>query len=161
MAHDPSIVGVGELAVRSGAGESLRMVGVGSCVALVAVDVNACVGAIAHVVLSGSDPKDPIERPPAYYADLAVPALLVALRGAGSPALPGYLRIRLIGGGSPSGTSLDIGARNVACLKRVLFRHGFRVAAEDVGGTASRSVTVLLPFEQVKVTMSHGGVWVL
>ena len=113
-----SIVGVGDLVVRHGKAETLRMLGVGSCVAVIAVDVNRHVGGMAHVVLPHSDPRDPVDRPPAYYADTAIPAFLKALRAAGSMALPGHLRIHLVGGASPAGTGLGIGRRNVAAVKR-------------------------------------------
>ena len=156
-----SIVGVGELVVRQGKGETLRMLGVGSCVAVIAADVNRHIGGMAHVVLPQSDPTDPVDRPPAYYADTAIPAFLRALRAAGSMALPGHLRIRLVGGASPAGTGLGIGRRNVAAVKRALFQHGFAVVAEDTGGTSSRTASLVVPFENVTIVSPDFGEKVL
>jgi len=157
----PAVVNVGELAVSKGSAETLRMLGVGSCVAVIAVDVNAKVGGMAHVVLPKSDPRDPVARPPAYYADKAIPALIRAMRKAGSLALPGHLRIRLVGGASPAGTGLGIGRRNVAAVKRALFQHGLTVVAEDTGGSASRTVTLVLPYENVTIVSPSFGEKVL
>jgi len=156
-----AVVGVGELVVRRGKAETLRMLGVGSCVAVIAVDVNQQIGGMAHVVLPQSDPGDPVRRPAAYYADKAIPSLIRALREAGSMALPGHLRIRLVGGASPAGMGLGIGRRNVAAVKRVLFQHGLAVVAEDTGGSSSRTVTVVLPFESVTIVSPDFGEKVL
>lgn len=156
-----AVVNVGELVVRKGKAETLRMLGVGSCVAVIAVDVNNQIGGMAHVVLPKSDPRDPVTRPPAYYADTAIPAFIKALRRAGSLALPGHLRIRLVGGASPAGTGLGIGRRNVAAVKRALFQQGLAVVAEDTGGSVSRTVSLVLPFEQVTIVSPDFGEKVL
>ncbi|MCR9162944.1 MAG: chemotaxis protein CheD [Nannocystaceae bacterium] len=158
---NPAVVNIGELAVRKGESETLRMLGIGSCVAVIVVDVNNKVGGMAHVVLPQSDPRDPVSRPPAYYADTAIPALIKALREAGSPARPGFVRVRLVGGASPAGTGFGIGERNVAAVKQVLKKHGLSVAAEHTGGTASRTVSLVLPFEQVTIASPEFGEKVL
>ncbi len=152
-----AVVGVGGLVVRAGKADHITMLGVGSCVAVIAVDVNRGVGGMAHVVLPRSDPSDPVVRLPAYYADRAIPALIRELRANGSVALPGHLRIRLVGGASPSGIGMQIGLRNVAAVKQALARYGFAVAAEDVGGTHSRTVTMVLPYESVTVVSPEHG----
>jgi len=142
-------VGIAELAV--GVGDLMLVtVGLGSCVAIVLHDADACVGALAHVLLpqapQAANPSYPAhalsDAAPGKVAASAVPAMLERMRALGAT---GEVQARLIGGASmftpllPPGTA-SIGARNVDACRLACATYGVPIVGEAVGGERGRSV---------------------
>lgn len=137
-------VGIGELAAASGFDSVLRTISLGSCVAVVVVDRVRGVTGLAHVVLPQSDDVTQGCKPAGYFADLAVPRLMVELGKWGAGRRMGPLHVLLIGGGRPGGNTssvFNIGARNVAAARLALESIGLVPSVEDIGGAWSRTVT--------------------
>lgn len=139
-------VGIAELAV--GVGDLMLVtVGLGSCVAIVLHDAEACVGALAHVLLpQAANTSYPAHAPsdaaPGKVAASAVPAMLERMRALGAT---GEVQARLIGGASmftpllPAGAA-SIGARNVDACRLACAKYGVPIVGEAVGGERGRSV---------------------
>lgn len=137
-------VGLGELAVSSDEGDTLKTYGLGSCIAVIVYDRRRHRGALLHVVYpeSSSNPQR-AERQPAYFADTGVPLLLREFAH-GGPVDRRDLVIKLAGGANMMDTEgrFNIGKRNALAVKKALWALGLGVQAEDVGGTIGRTVWI-------------------
>jgi len=113
----------------------------GSCVGLSLYDEVVGVGGLIHCMLplSRIDP-DKAQATPAMFVDTGVPALLEAL------FKHGVQRKTLLAKVAGAGRLLDekklfkIGERNYTVLRKVLWKNDILIAAEDVGGTAPRTM---------------------
>lgn len=128
-------IGMGEYHVGS---EPMVSVGIGSCIALIIHDRERSIGGMAHVMLPSS--KEQADRP-GKYADTAVDAILSSF----GDKLPknGRLVAKIAGGACMFSTfpmHLNIGERNIECIKAHLKRRGLKLVAEDTGGTCGRTI---------------------
>ncbi len=120
----------------------LVTLGLGSCVAIMVYDPQACAGAMAHILLpSKSLARDSTN--PAKFPETAVPLLVQRLAALGGE--PRRLLAKLAGGASMFAQlmtpgSVQMGERNIVAARDVLRRTGIPVVAEAVGGAAGRSV---------------------
>ena len=92
-------IGIGELKATKESGCGLKTMALGSCIAVVMMDpVQKAIGMV-HVAL----PDSSIERvkaltQPGYFADTAIPALMMQMAGLGSDARGQGFIVKLIGG---------------------------------------------------------------
>jgi chemotaxis protein CheD len=146
--------------LRTGVAEdTLMTVGLGSCVAIVLHDAEACVGGLAHVLL----PSPALSRSdanPAKFPQSAVPRLieLMAVEGARVQRITA----RLAGGASmfsalaPPGT-IQMGERNLVAARQVLSSYGVPLVGEAVGGDFGRTVRLRVSDGRMEVTtVAHG-----
>lgn len=153
MTSDALIIGIGELGASAASGRIIRTLGLGSCVAVIIVDTVRRVSGMAHVVLPKSEKGEIDNKPTAYYADLAIPALLARMAKFGSGPRNGPLAVKVIGGANRSAdTRFNIGKRNLLAVKRSLYASGLSSSAEDVGGGVSRTVTIRVGDPTVHIT---------
>lgn len=112
---------------------------VGSCIAVVLWHPRMNLGAMAHVVLPDSHGKS---ETPGKFADTAVPHLVRMLESKGCNR--SGLTAKLAGGACMfrGGGPLQIGDDNIAACRTHLQRMGIPIAAEDLGGTSGRKVTM-------------------
>lgn len=133
-------VRMGEIAVAKDE-DVLAAVGLGSCIALALLDVEARIAGLAHVLLP--EPARGRDGAPGRFASTAVPALIEALLEAGASRT--RLVAKLAGGASmfadisPHGV-LAVGARNAEAVRLALERVGIPIVAEDLGGNRGRTV---------------------
>lgn len=153
------LIGLGEYAVSNTPGDSIKTLGLGSCVAVTAL--HGATGAIGmvHIVLPESkmDPLKSQERP-GYYADTAVTKMFDELNRL--TKTEGRYIVKLVGGAAvlnvdPANDNMNIGKRNVLATKKALWQRGLGALAEDVGGNMSRSVT--LEHGKVQLEVTQGG----
>ncbi len=136
-----TIVKVAEWAADRGEAVIVTL-GLGSCVAIMLHDAQACAGAMAHILLpSKSLARDTTN--PAKFPETAVPLLVERLRQLGAD--PGRLVAKLAGGASMFAQlmtpgSVQMGERNIVAARDALRRAGIPLACEAVGGGAGRSV---------------------
>lgn len=156
------VLGVGDFGATSKAGECLRTIGLGSCVAVIIMDPKIrCIG-MDHVALpeSATSP-DRAEVKPGHFADTGIPALLRAMEKLGcSPRGAGKI-VKLVGGASvmdPHNT-FNIGKRNVLAIKKILWQFGMGAIAEDIGGHISRTVEVDVDTGRVIITSPGREQW--
>jgi len=135
------IVGIGEMATSDDPRAVLVTYSLGSCVGLTLYDPVSRVGGLIHCMLplSKIDP-DKAKENPARFTDTGVVCLLQALLAQGAE------RKRLIAKVAGAAKLLDqkgmfkIGERNYAVLRKVLWKNNILIEAEDVGGTAARTM---------------------
>jgi len=136
-------VGISEYAVSTDPGETLITYSLGSCVGLVLHDPVARVVGLLHAMLptAKANPHKAAQNP-AAYADSGATALLQEVFDHGAT------RTNLVARVAGAASQLDnrnlfrIGERNYAVVRKVLWKNDILIAAEDVGGTTSRTVYV-------------------
>jgi chemotaxis protein CheD len=122
-------------------GQVLVTHALGSCLGLVIYDPAARVGGLLHAMLplSKINPQKAATHP-YMFVDTGVPELFRAVYAIGG--LKERLVVRAAGCASPlnAGEMFRIGERNHAMLRKLLWKNSILIAAEDVGGTAGRTV---------------------
>ncbi len=135
------VVGISEYAVSTDPSETLVTYSLGSCVGLALHDPVAGVAGLLHAMMpvSKSNPEKARENP-AMYVDTGASALLAGVFALG--ATRANLVAKVIGAASQvdHGQMFRIGQRNHAVLRKVLWKNGILIAAEDTGGASSRTV---------------------
>jgi chemotaxis protein CheD len=114
----------------------------GSCIAVAIWDPVSRVGGLLHFML----PDSAVDRAsggrdnPFRYADTGTPMLFRTAYQQGAEKR--RLVVRLAGGASVVDCDgfFNIGKRNHAALRKILWQAGVMVHAEDVGGSSSRTV---------------------
>ena len=100
---------------------------------------------MAHIALPDSSINEArAKKLPGYFADTAIPAMIMAM-----VRMNGYwdtktLATKLVGGANvmKAQASFNIGQRNVEAVKGILRQHNLILKAEDTGGNISRTVTI-------------------
>ena len=158
------VIGVGELGVSSTPGHILKTFALGSCVAVVLHDRARGVIGMVHVALPDSTiNREMSSQRPGYFADTGIPLLLNKMTLLGSPASGRGLVAKIAGGASimdDKGT-FNIGKRNQLAVKKILWKYGVGAVGEDVGGTFSRTVYVLVPAGTVVLSCPGRENWMI
>jgi chemotaxis protein CheD len=124
----------------------------GSCIAVVLHDPTRKVGGMIHYMLPLSEvAPDKAEQKPAMFADTGVPILFKTMYELG--CRKENLVVKAVGGGKLFEASglFDIGRRNYVVLRKIFWKNGVLIAAEDVGGNVSRTVRLTVETGQVVV----------
>ncbi len=128
----------------------------GSCIALCVHDPVAKVGGMIHYMLPHSKCSPAkAESRPAMFADTGVPILFREMFARGCRKKD--LAVKVVGGGNlhdEKGT-FRIGKRNYTLIRKLLWKNGIMIAAEDVGGRKSRTVRMFV--EDGRVLVSSQG----
>ena len=136
------LVGVGDMKV--GARKDVIVTyALGSCLGLMVYDPVVQVGGMLHAMLplSKINPEKG-KTNPFMFVDLGVPRLFKEIYDLNG--LKKRLVVKIAGCGQPLGNNemFKIGSRNYTVLKKLLWKNGIMLAAEDVGGTISRTVSM-------------------
>ncbi|MEP6998950.1 MAG: chemotaxis protein CheD [bacterium] len=137
------VVGVADIAATADATECIITYALGSCLGVTVHDPVARVGAMLHVMLPDSTiDRDKARQNPAMFVDTGVPQLFREAYRLG--AVKQRLIVKVAGGAAVQAGSdmFEIGRRNIVALRKVLWKNGVLIAAHDVGGTMSRSLTL-------------------
>lgn len=138
----PLVVGVGDCKVTADPLSELVTYALGSCIAVVIWDPATRVGGLLHFMLpeSSVDRQTQGREHPYRYADTGTPLLFRESYQQG--ANKRRLVVRLAGGAAVVDDNglFNIGKRNYAALRKILWRAGVLIHAEDVGGSISRTV---------------------
>jgi chemotaxis protein CheD len=138
----PLIVGVGDCRVSADPHADIVTYALGSCIAVVIWDPVTKVGGLLHFML----PDSSVDRisggrdNPYRYADTGTPMLFRTAYQQGAEKR--RLLVRLAGGAAVVDDEgvFNIGKRNYAVLRKILWKAGVMVHGEDVGGSNSRTV---------------------
>ncbi len=147
------ILGIGEYAIAKCTEDALITYALGSCVAILMYCPEQKVAAMAHIALPERLPSANLGRhKPAYFADVAVPLLLNAMR-TNFMCQPSKLVVHLIGGAESRSEKdpFQVGRRNVEQIKMLLQEQQMRYTAIDVGGHLSRTVTFHLASSALEI----------
>lgn len=136
------VVGVGDCKVTGDPLAELITYALGSCIAVAIWDPVTRVSGLLHFML----PDSAVDRigngrdHPFRYADTGTPLLFRGAYQEGADKR--RLVVRLAGGAAVVDDNgvFNIGKRNYAALRKILWKAGVMVHAEDVGGAVSRTV---------------------
>lgn len=141
------IVGVSDMHVSDNPQETIITYALGSCLGISMFDPVAGVGGLLHVMLPLSK-ADPVKakRKPAMYVDTGLAELLSVCYDMG--AKKNNIIITVAGGASMKKSGNDdyfkIGKRNFTTLRKLLWKNGFMIEKQDVGGNNSRTMALRL-----------------
>ena len=134
-------VGVGDLKLTAENGETLVTYGLGSCIGIAIWDPVAGVAGMLHFMLpeSQGDPEKARQNP-ALYADTGIPLLFRSAYQLGADKK--RLLVRVAGGAQVlDGDGIfNIGKRNYLAMKKIFWKAGVMIHAEEVGGNISRTL---------------------
>ncbi len=155
-------VGIGAMAVSNDPDSVVVTHDLGSCVAVVVHDPVARIGGLLHYLLPLSRERAPngLYRPE-MYADTGVPLLFERLYALGG--VKTRMKVKVVGGAVISKaaqaavtTTVPIGTRNYTILRKMFWQNQVIIAAEEVGGTEARSVSLDVGTGEVSVTTVRG-----
>ncbi|HSR67182.1 MAG TPA: chemotaxis protein CheD [Acidobacteriota bacterium] len=139
------IVGIAEMYVGGDEGEELITYALGSCLGIAVYDPEAKVGGLLHVMLplSNIDPEKAAQRP-YMFVDTGIPQLFKECYKLG--AEKNRMVVKVAGGANLQGgrDQFQIGKRNYAILRKLLWKNQVPIKAQDVGGTCSRTMSLRL-----------------
>ena len=122
-------------------GDELVTYALGSCLGLVVHDPVARVGGLLHAMLplSSINPEK-AKSNPFMFVDTGVPELFLRLYEMGGQK--GRMLVKAAGCANPMGKDqmFKIGERNYVVLKKLLWKNGVLLKAEDIGGSLSRTL---------------------
>lgn len=158
------IIGIGDVFASKDSNIALKTFALGSCVAVVVYDPETGTGGMIHIALS--DSKVNIEKSrnkPGYFVDTGIPKLLERLKKVNPSFDQSKAITKLVGGASVLNDEnfFNIGHKNIITTKEELKRHGFKLSAEDTGGSISRTVTLVLESGTVIISNAEIGKWEL
>ncbi len=154
----PALVGVGGIGVTGKGSSGLKTMALGSCVSVLLHDPRTLMSGMDHVALPDSTvAPDRAKSMPGYFADTGIPILIDAMKRAGAVNDHKGWVCKLAGGANVAdpNNAFQIGKRNALAIKKILWALGMGPLAEDLGGSFSRTVT-LMP-EQFSVKLSTPG----
>ena len=152
----PRTVGIGELVISEDVNDNIKTYGLGSCVAVIVYDWRRQIGGLLHVAYPESSVNpERAKTQPGYFADTGVELLMKEFTRKHSPNRRDLV-LRLAGGANvmDANEHFNIGKRNALAIKRELWRLGYGVKNEDLGGSMGR--TVSLSVASGKVIVSNG-----
>jgi chemotaxis protein CheD len=146
------IVDIADLRVSADPRTQLVTYSLGSCIGVAVYDPEIRVGGMIHYMLpeSGISP-DKAKANPAMFGDTGIPLLFRSLYELG--ALKKRMVVKVAGGSSlldDKGT-FSIGKRNYVILRKLFWKNGVLIDAEDVGGSASRTLRLDLATGRVTI----------
>jgi chemotaxis protein CheD len=150
------IVDIADLKVTQDPHSVLVTYALGSCVAVIVYDPIRHVGGMIHYMLPQSEtsPEKAKERP-AMFADTGLPLLFHSMYELG--CVKTNLVVKVTGGGSlyDDNGRFCIGQRNYTILRKMFWKVGVMITAEDVGGSKSRTARLFI--ETGRCTVSSQG----
>ncbi len=136
-------VGVADAAVSADPKLTIETDALGSSIGVALFDPVAHVGGILHFMLPSSAISDgKADRSPAMFADTGVPMLIERVRALG--ATSENLIACAAGGAEMLNDDGEdaLATRNRSMLKDLLLKNDISLAAEDIGGTACRTLSL-------------------
>jgi len=150
------VVGISEMYISRDAGDVIVTYSLGSCVGVSLYDPVVRAGGVVHCMLplSKIDPQKAGVKP-CMFTDTGVTTLLQEMFNLG--ATRNNLVVKIAGAASLLDEKglFKIGERNYTVLRKVLWKNNLLIAAEDVQGTASRTLTLYM--KDGRTTIKSGG----
>lgn len=135
------IVNVSDCRVSKNLVDVLATYSLGSCIGVCLYDPMVHIGGMLHYQLPNStmDP-DRAKDKPFMFADSGMNIMVKKLVSMG--AVKKRMQVKIVGGATmdtgPKG--FDIGKRNYLAIRKILWKNGMFIDAEDVGGSSPRNI---------------------
>jgi chemotaxis protein CheD len=142
----PVIIGMADVKVSANVDDTLITYALGSCLGIVVHDPVARVAGLLHVMLPSSQIDEAkAKAQPAMFVDTGVPLLFKECYRLG--AKKERMTVTVAGGSFSGRTDADdtfqIGKRNMLTLRKLLWKNGVLIHADDTGGVQqSRTMSV-------------------
>ena len=152
----PIVVNIADMKISKNPNEVLVTYSLGSCVALALYDPYTHISGLIHIMLPESSIEKQIEKAnPLKFVDLGVPILYKEMFKAG--AKRNHIITKVIGGSNVMDKHkyFNIGERNYAAVRKILWRNNMIIHKEDVGGTKSRTVRLYTDTGKVIISNSY------
>ncbi len=134
-------VDISDMKISTNPDEILATYSLGSCAGVMLYDPVAKVGGLIHCMLplSKIDTEKAAQKP-FMFVDTGLTAMLKEIFSRG--ATKKNLIAKVAGAGSPLGQEMifKIGQRNYTVVRKLLWKNNILIQAEDVGGSAARTV---------------------
>ena len=146
------VVGVADMAIAKEGQGHLVTYALGSCIGLSAYDPVARVGGLLHFMLpQPAEQADPKALKPFMFATTGIPLLMRRLVEAG--ARQSRCLLCAAGGAEilEGAATMAIGKRNRTMLRKVLWKMGLALVAEQSGGSIARTMTLGLSTGEVRI----------
>lgn len=141
-------VGVADMVVSADASSIIVTHALGSCLGISVYDPQAKVGGLLHVMLplSTIDAQKAVAQP-LMFVDTGVPRLFMECYRLGAEKK--RLKVCVAGGArvnckEDGGDFFQIGKRNITVLRKLLWKNGVLIDAEETGGGCSRTMSLEL-----------------
>ena len=146
------VVGVGDMAVSADPSKLLITYALGSCIGVTVYDPVAQVGGLLHFMLpSSKNNPEKAQQKPAMFGDVGVPMLFKECYALGAE------KSRMIVCAAGGAEILDddghfkIGSRNRTVLRKLFWKNDVLMAADETGGSISRTLSVCVNSGEVLV----------
>ena len=153
------IVGIADMLVSKDPGSALITYSLGSCIGVALYDPVAKVGGLLHFMLPDSQiDAEKAKKNPWMFADTGIPLLFREAYKLGGEKQ--RMVVKVAGGAQIMDESgyFNIGKRNYMVLRKILWKNNVLIAAESVGGSVNRTLTLELSTGKVWVKTSGDGI---
>ncbi|MBN1435483.1 MAG: chemotaxis protein CheD [Sedimentisphaerales bacterium] len=146
------VVNISDARVSNDPVDELITYSLGSCIGVAVYDPVKQVGGLLHYQLpnAGGDPKQ--VKNPLMYADTGLKYLIDKMLSLGVNKK--QLKVKIAGGAQimNDAKTFQIGKRNYAAVRQILWKNGIFIDAEDVGGKYARNLSLRIAdgFVEVK-----------
>ena len=143
-------VGIADMKVSPAPEEVIITYALGSCLGITIYDPIVRVGGLLHVMLpTSTTDQAKAQKNPFMFVDTGVPRLFLESYKLG--AKKERLIVKVAGGACLNKTEeedhFQIGKRNFLMLRKLLWKNGVMIKAEDVGGQVARTMSLSCPDE--------------
>ncbi len=152
------VVGIADMKISNDPDVTIITHALGSCIGLVVYDPQARVGGILHYMLPESkQDTQKAQSKPFMYADTGIPLLFKSCYEFG--ALKQRMSIKAAGGSQMMASTeiFNIGKRNYAALRKILFRNNVLIKKEHIGGSVNRTMKLDIATGEVSLKISGQG----
>ncbi|HEB74149.1 MAG TPA: chemotaxis protein CheD [Candidatus Desulfofervidus auxilii] len=153
------VVGIADIKVSNNPEDTLITYALGSCIGVIVYDPVVKVGGLLHFMLPESkvNPQRAKENP-YMFADTGVPLLFKTCYKYG--AKKRRMIVKVAGGAEIMDEAgyFNIGKKNYAVLRKIFWRNGVLIRAEDVGGMVNRTVELDIVTGEVRLKITGQGI---
>jgi chemotaxis protein CheD len=152
------VVGIADMKVSNNVKETLITYSLGSCIGLAIWDPVVKVGGMLHYMLPESRlDRERARTSPCMFADSGIPALFMESYRLG--ASKNRLVVSVVGGSQIVDPTdmFSIGKRNYQILRKLFDKNHIRIAKEDIGGCANRTISLDIGTGRVILKISGRG----
>jgi len=147
------VVGIADMVISADPRDFIVTYALGSCLGVCVFDPVARVGGLLHLMLpQGSLSPEKAAQNPLMFADTGIPKLFLGSYALG--AKKERMLVAVAGGASfniNEDAALAIGQRNVAMLRKVLWKNGVMLRKHDLGGAEPRNMSLEVESGEVKI----------
>ncbi|MCK5073010.1 MAG: chemotaxis protein CheD [Bacteriovoracaceae bacterium] len=156
------IVDISDMIISTDVNDVLVTYSLGSCLGIIVHDQVLGIGGMIHAMLpSSKTDRQKAELKPAMFVDTGLQLLLSRMLSLGS--YKKNLIIKVAGGASPldKNSVFKIGERNLAILRKILWKNNLMLSGEDVGGGHNPRTMYFSMHSGITLVKSAENIWEL